>query len=234
MPELNKQKIKEKLSWFEKWRKPDEMLEHSRQLMEHMASDTSDISTHLFNQPGVDFITEAYAAAQFAGIRDAESVRLAPEHRPDFQVRTTARDEEDWELTEADEISRKRGDEYRKENDALAATGKRDFKCDPVKNWQARSVQIPVVLKERSRMKAEKDYPSKTRLLIYLNIDDGYGTYQKVTEACMAEATAPAKNAFAEVWVLWKLKAYPLWDRGKPHRANPISASARWTDVLLS
>ena len=234
MPELNEQKIKEELSWFEKWRKPDEMLEHSGQLMEHMASDTSDISTHLFNQPGVDFITEAYAAAQFAGIRDAESVRLVPEHRPDFQVRTSAGDEEDWELTEADEIGRKRGDEYHKENVTLAETGKREFKCDPVKNWQARAVRIPDVLEERANKKAAKGYCQNTRLLIYLNIDDGYGTYQKETEACMAQATASAKNVFAEVWVLWKLKAYPLWDHGQPHRANPISASASWTDVLPS
>jgi hypothetical protein len=48
-----------------------------------------------------------------------------------------------------------------------------------------------------------------------LNIDE-YGIRQAEIDASMSESTAPAKNAFQEVWVLWKAQLYRLWNDGEP------------------
>jgi hypothetical protein len=61
--------------------------------------------------------------------------------------------------------------------------------------------------------KAKKNYPKSMRLLIYLNIGE-YGTMQKEIEGAMADSTAVAKEAFAEVWVLWKARLYLVWQGG--------------------
>jgi hypothetical protein len=52
--------------------------------------------------------------------------------------------------------------------------------------------------------------------VIYLNIGE-YGTMQKKIEGAMADATEVAKDAFAQVWVLWKaLHGLGKWATGKP------------------
>ena len=62
--------------------------------------------------------------------------------------------------------------------------------------------------------KAKKAYPRSTRLVIYLNIGE-YGTRQREIEGAMADSTAVAKEAFAQVWVLWKARLYLVWDNGQ-------------------
>jgi hypothetical protein len=52
------------------------------------------------------------------------------------------------------------------------------------------------------------------RLLIYLNIAE-YGTMQKKIEGAMADATTVAKDAFSQVWVLWKSQLYLVWNNGE-------------------
>jgi len=219
MPKLKKHEIKQHRAWFQEWRDSSEMLEYANCLMDDMASDTpgefGNISAHLFNQTGVGFIHEAWAAATFAGYRNADKVRLAREDPPDFQL-CTADGIENWELTEALDANRRRGAEY-SESAARAARGEDDLELDPIENWHARARQIPIRLKECATKKAAKNYSPDTRLLIYLNIDDGFGTRQKEVEECMADSTKPAKNDFAEVWGLWKHQTYPLWQYGKPH-----------------
>ena len=213
MPYLTKSEIKKHRAWLANWRKPEAMLRYSEELMEHMASDTLGISSALFNQGGADFITEAHAAATFASLRGADAVRLVPDDRPDFQVRMIGVDE-NWEFTEADVKGRERGREYHADA-ARAAAGISLVEDDPVEEWHARADQVPSALHDRAAKKASKNYPVGTRLLIYLNIDE-HGIRQQEIEACMAAATAPAKGAFAEVWVLWKSKGYRLWVQGKP------------------
>jgi hypothetical protein len=55
--------------------------------------------------------------------------------------------------------------------------------------------------------------PGSTQLLIYLNIQE-FGIRHQEVLASMHDATAAAKDAFAEVWVLWKDKPYRLWAAG--------------------
>src|SRR5688572_29566207 len=67
---LSPAEIGEYRAKLEAWQTPKAMLRFYRSLMDRMGSDD------LFNQPGVDFITEAWAAAQFAIGRRARRVRL--------------------------------------------------------------------------------------------------------------------------------------------------------------
>ena len=90
---------------LEQWQKPGEMLKRARTLMDLLGN------ADLFNQPGVDFIVEAWAAAQFAKGRHAFAVRLvgARDQWPDFEIRTRRREIEPWEFTEVDDPGRRRG-----------------------------------------------------------------------------------------------------------------------------
>ena len=55
----------------------------------------------------------------------------------------------------------------------------------------------------------------RAALLVYPNISE-YGIRQREIEASLRNATAPAKNAFTAVWVLWKDRAYHVWQNGCP------------------
>ena len=210
---LTKNEIKDHMLWLASWRTPKVMLTYCEKLMSRMSSITYGVSVVLFNQPGLNFITEAITAAEFAKLRGAKDVRLMLDDQPDFQVRMVDV-VENWELTEADIEGRQRGREY-KESANKAMTGVSVVETDPVENWIARADQIKSVLGDRATKKANKNYPVGTRLLIYLNISE-FGIRQKETEECMIDATSPAKNTFSEVWVLWKDKAYQLWVDGNP------------------
>jgi len=50
--------------------------------------------------------------------------------------------------------------------------------------------------------------------VILLNIAE-YGVRQKEIEAAMAPMTEPAAKTFQEIWVLWKLGLYRLWQNGE-------------------
>jgi len=202
---LNKIKIKNHQNWLAKWRTPKAMKCYSNKLMDYMHDD-------LFIQAGVGFIRESYAAAHFANLRCVQKVRLVPGDRPDFQI-WTGYCVEGWEFTEALKKGRRRGDEYRsasKSNMGILKTNVRD-------SISSDSTKILDALKESTIKKAKKNYPPNTRLLIYLNTDDyAYSTPPQNIKDVMIEATKPAKDAFAEVWVLWKEKACPLWVQGIP------------------
>lgn len=225
MPYLTDQEKTDHRAGLEAWLSPAAMKEYAEKVMDYMASDTHGIPDALFNQGGVDFILEAFAAAEFAGIRGAVAVRLIPDPRPDFQVRTDQGDEA-WELTEADLPGRRRGQEYR-EAAVRAAAGLSVIENDPVENWHARADHAAPSLLRRAAKKAGKGYTPDTRLLIYLNIDE-FGIRHQEIEAAMLDATVPAQDAFAEVWVLWKAQAFRLWVDGRPafERHGPAHGSA--------
>ncbi|MFK5980372.1 MAG: hypothetical protein QM488_15935 [Rhizobiaceae bacterium] len=202
MPRLTQQEIDLHRNWLEQWQEPASMLAYSDNVMDKMCSD------HLFNQSGVGFLMEAFAAAEFAIYRSANHVQLMSEDRPDFELRVNNKVEK-WELTEGDIPGRKRGLEYR-----IPKSEKFQFEDDRVEDWHVRADQVPEILRACATKKAGKNYPQGTRLLIYLNISV-YGINQKEIEDCMAEATSPAKVAFQEVWVLWNREGYRLWVEGE-------------------
>ncbi|NGM23532.1 hypothetical protein G3576_26195 [Roseomonas stagni] len=65
------------------------------------------------------------------------------------------------------------------------------------------------------RGKAEKGYDPAYWLLAYLNPTFLYVKTEQV-EAIMVEATASAKDAFTQVWILWRDNAYLCWLNGVP------------------
>src|SRR5438876_8062633 len=109
MTRLTKAEMRLHRFTLEAWLRPSEMLKRARALMNIMGSED------LFNQAGVDFILEAWAAAQFAKARRALAVRLIAtrDRWPDFEVQTRRRAIEQWEVTEVERPRRRRGREYR-------------------------------------------------------------------------------------------------------------------------
>ena len=85
------------------WQRCDDMRIATEQLMDKL--DTED----LFNQGGLTFIPEAWAAAKFGDKRGAASIRLVAEDRPDCELKFSSGAVEAFETVEADVSGRKRG-----------------------------------------------------------------------------------------------------------------------------
>jgi len=84
-----------------------------------------------------------------------------------------------------------------------------------VQKTTLRVSSAPAAIRARCGAKAAKKYRGRASLLIYLNISD-FGTHHSETVASFSDATAPAKDAFREIWVLWKDRAYAVWKDGRP------------------
>ncbi|MBF0167486.1 MAG: hypothetical protein HQL45_07620 [Alphaproteobacteria bacterium] len=158
-------------------------------------------SSNLFNQGGLAFLRDAWIAAEFGAIRNAEKVRLVSDNWPDFELCIDGRVDA-FEAVEADAPDRRRGEEYRK--------GIGEMKDDPVEDWIARAEQAPDWLQSACRKKARKNYGSRANLVIYLNLNE-FGIRQSEVETCFPHATAAVKDAFETVWILWKKQAYHIW-----------------------
>lgn len=158
-------------------------------------------STSLFNQSGLAFLRDAWIAAKFGSLRNAEKVRLVLDNWPDFELLVAGRVEV-FEAVEADDPERRRGVEYRQ--------GNGEVDDGPVDDWIARAEHAPAWLEAACRKKASKHYSARSSLVIYLNLSE-FGIRQAEVEACFPSATKAAKNAFEAVWVLWKERAYQVW-----------------------
>lgn len=158
-------------------------------------------SADLFNQGGLSFITDAWVAAKFGMLRDAEQVRLVEDEWPDCELLSSGVVEK-FEITEADAPERRRGQEYRE------STG--EVEDDPVEDWIERAEAAKLWLRDAVERKVQKNYGGYVNLLILLNLNE-FGIRQSKIEECFALATISAKDEFASVWVLWKGKAYKVW-----------------------
>ncbi len=181
------------------WQTPETMSAAADEAMNGLGS------TNLFNQGGLAFLRDAWIAAEFGAIRNAEKVRLVSDNWPDFELCIGGRVEA-FEAVEADEPDRRRGEEYRH--------GIGDLEDDPVEDWVARAEQAPGWLRAACLKKAGKNYGGRANLVIYLNLDE-YGIRQSEVEACFCHATKNVKDAFETVWVLWKKRAYRVWPSNK-------------------
>jgi len=183
------------------------MLERSRDLMDSMGSDD------LFTQASADFITEAWAAAQFAEARKAEAVRLVSsrEQWPDFAIRMPSGTVESWEFTEADEPGRRRGDDFRQAARRRAA-GVNSLEGISAEQIADEAKDVPAWVRERCKAKVEKHYSGRATLLIYLNWSD-FGWHNEIAHTFL-DATSPAKDAFTEIWILWKTGIHRTWRDG--------------------
>ena len=176
------------------WQTPDEMAN----LISGIGSEA------FFRQAGLDFLRDAWTASEFTRIRSAEKVRIVADEWPDFElcIRGTV---EQFEVVEALDPHRRRGDEYRE--------GLPEPTHDPVEDWILRAEQAPAWLEAACKKKAAKHYGSSSNLVVYLNFSE-YGIRQKEVENCFAQATSVVREQFEAVWVIWKGKAYLVWDRG--------------------
>lgn len=162
-----------------------------------------------FNQPGLEFVREAWIGGQFGEVRRAESVRLLTDDRPDLALRFADGRVETYELVEAD-VPRKRGDEYKRAElqGARVSDG-------PASAWATATDALDAITKaakkkaERAEtlQKSNMPYPAGTSLLIYLNLSE-YGAHQREIESTFGAAVTPARKWFPSIWILWKAVAY--------------------------
>ena len=100
-----------------------------------------------FNQPGVQFLRDAWIASRLATGLSAGQVRLWPGNQPDFEVVVGAKALL-FEATEADKPGRKRGDEYLQSEE--------EARPDPVSEWRQRFEMIPKALEKAISKKVKK------------------------------------------------------------------------------
>ena len=204
MPKLTKAELKRHREWLSEWRSPTEMAAYVEAVNDKMGS------PDFFRQGGVEFLREAWLAAQFGQHRESLSVRLVPEAErwPDFEARTADATER-VECVEADVPGRRRGNEYR-ETEERIANGQPILEHYPEEDWIARADLVPEALERVIAAKVRKCYAGRASLLVYLNIGE-FGIRQAEIEAAMAPAVAPALPYFPHVWILWKARLYGPW-----------------------
>jgi hypothetical protein len=198
-PRLTHSEIEKLRFQLAEWQTPEDMW--------RLANDTGNRigSTNLFNQSGLAFLRDALTAVEFGKIRKASTVRLVAEAAewPDFEIEVGGAIEK-FEAAEVDDPERRRGDEYRDWVVGLA---------DPVADWVARAEQTPAWIAAVCQKKLEKRYGGRPSLIIYLNVSE-HGIRQTEIESSFPPATAVAKDHFDAIWILWKSKAYHVWQAG--------------------
>jgi len=170
------------------------------------------VGPHMHVQAGLAFVRDAWTASRFAKARAADAVRLWPGDRPDCEL-TFQNRRELFEIVEADQPGRKRSAEYRDLIRRREQGEREEAELD--EGWQSRAAMAPEMLRRAATSKATKGYDPDVGLIIHLNLME-YGFKGREIEAAMQACTAPAKDAFREVWVLWQQITYPLWRHGEP------------------
>ena len=204
MPRLTKAELSRHRAWLSEWHTPADMAAYVSAVNDAMGS------ADFFRQGGVEFLRDAWLAAEFARHRQSSSVRLVAEREewPDFETRAGDLIER-VECAEADVPGRRRGDEYREANQRNP-DGSPVVEDDPIEDWIARADQVPASLAATIATKIRKRYAIGVSLLVYLNIGE-FGIMQAQIEAAMAPAITPALPHFQRVWILWKAQLYGPW-----------------------
>lgn len=202
---ITKQEICEYRSRWSSWRSPVELKAEVDRLRRRMGGED------FFNQAGLDFIRDAWGAAEFGCGRSASQVRLHEDERPDFEIQFLNGTTETFEFTEAQIPRRRRGAEYEKNEPQV--------KEWPVNKWPNKD-QIFKIVRNATAIKREKanklaargtPYPQDVGLLIYLNVSDFWNEDKLNSIATVFDdAVEPAKEAFSAVWILWHGALYDL------------------------
>lgn len=204
MPQLTKAELTQHRTWLSEWRTPADMAAYVAAVNDAMGSPA------FFRQGGVEFLRDAWLAAEFGRHRHTKCVRLVPERErwPDFEAQAGGAVER-VECAEADVPGRRRGDEYRDAEERTVA-GVPTIEDDPIEDWIARADQVPTVLAAAVARKVAKRYAGDASLLLYLNIGE-FRIRQTEIEAAMQPAVAPALPHFQHAWILWKARLYGPW-----------------------
>jgi len=190
--------------WFDRWWDAPDFLTAVRRHADPVPLDI------LFNEPEMAKLLEAVAAAQFAVIRNlskAIQIRLESDRFPDFQLKTSD-DVEQFELVEADEPGRRRGDEYR-EVVAREAAGLPPIAepFDPIEAEQGAILAINRAL----AAKARKKYKPAPHVLVYVNFE--LFRELPLTSLQADQLSYPYREVFPSMWLLWGRNAVRLWPR---------------------
>ena len=173
-------------------------------------------SADYFNQPGMQWLQDAFIAGEFSRHVDASEIMLPTDDWPDFKVKQSNGHVLRCEATEAMEDGRKRGAEY--------ADWKR--KGYPLRHtWQEEldtgKAITPRVLQSAITRKVKKGYSlGAAALVVYLNVSSSFRD-DEVT-AQFANLTKPAWGPFNSVWVLWGSKLYSCWPEPAATNALPL------------
>lgn len=160
------------------------------------------VGKYFFIQTGLQFAREAHIAGHVARLMAAKSVRLLPETRPDCEM-VISNQIVRFEITEADEPGRRRGDEYREEDEDAEPTA-----IDlPTELVLARAAQAPEMLRLAAERKAQGDYDPECGLIIYLNLSE-FGWRRAEIESAMGDAVVAARTKFKRVVILWQDRLY--------------------------
>ena len=190
--------------WFDRWW---DALDFLSAVTRHADPVPQDI---LFNEPEMAKLLEAVAAAQFAAIRNLDTpiqIRLEADRFPDFRLTAKAAIEE-FELVEADEQGRRRGDEYR-EVVAREAAGLPPLAetFDPA---EVERRALPAIAKALAA-KAKKNYRPPPNILVYVNFE--LFRELPLTNLQASELVHPYQSIFPSIWLLWGRNAARLCPR---------------------
>lgn len=183
----------------------------------HLASRVSDLriilGDHAIDTPQAEFWRTVYTASRFAIHRKAKSVRLLEPNKtaaglvpPDCEMEL-AGGAARYEIVEALQPDRRRGDEYRE-----------DREHGP----KARTDEIPTpeqlreILSSVCKIKAKKaaGYERVTGLIVVLNV---WSLMEEDRQRRIwTEGTLQAAKAFGEVWVLKGGGSWLTWEHRRP------------------
>jgi hypothetical protein len=156
-----------------------------------------------FMSPKATFLRDAWTLAKFVRHKSVDQVRLAdPSDRwPDGYVKID-QTIENVEVTMAPMPGRKMWDEYQ-------PNAKPEY--DPDHNRVKRAEAIPAALEKAITDKLKRQYGSKMWLVVYLNINAGYGSAgererQAETERAIAEIKQRHAGSVEQLFVIWNDK----------------------------
>ena len=139
-------------------------------------------------------------------------VALVPglERWPDFRLRL-GNLVWPYEITTADKEGRYVGQEHKSDQ------------APAFHDWKADLIEVPSAIERAAQLKANKPYPSRSGLVIYVLIGDydWSGEYGRdEVERAMHDVTSPAKDKFPEIWVRWGGRLYLLVGLRMPSGAD--------------
>ena len=188
--------------WFTRWWSPAEFFPMVQQHNEAIPNE------QFFSCAEFQPLREAYAAGFFSWILGQERhvlVKLDADRFPDFDLKLDGV-VVGFELVEADRPGRRRGDEYKEAARSEAASlPEIPEEFDPDEEQKA---AIPVI-RRVVELKAAKKYAPPPHLVVYVN----FWLFDKppLTPAQFGQLLQPWREAFPEVWLLWKAHAIRCW-----------------------
>jgi hypothetical protein len=197
-PRLSRTELNEHLYFLRNWNSPQDVLDRVDQVH----------SAIYFTQSGLQPLLDAWIGATFAKAISKDRLRTVNDIWPDVEICDSKNPSEVMrcECVEAIDPERRRGDEYSLPDHA------RDI--DDAESWRNSYEKLPGIVSEVCRQKAAKRYSEKLELIVHINVSTGVlGTSEHWEN--MSHYTAPAKDAFRSVWVLWHDRAQKFWHNGE-------------------